>query len=425
LWKTPATKLAKQFGLSDVGLAKICKRHAVPRPPRGYWARLAHGQRVRQTPLPKLDDAAPNEIQIFRQSFFNETVPGPISADQPKTVVPEALSDPHMLVKQTRTFLRSTKRGEDGIVHPDRKVCLNVRVAPATLGRGLLIVDSLLKKWEELGGSVSLGLKGNEPATLLRFGEVDTPVEFFEETEREATDGKTERHWRYRNWKYRPTGRLVMQISGATWGCQQRWADGKKQRAENRIDSFIAGVREVLETTRLNRLDEQCVARQRKRVADVREAANARRKAEEQRRSDLVKQIRGWRRAKEIREYLGELQAQIDANLLRPSNPVEFTNWFDWAKWYANHLDPLTPTPNRPEFIQKPQNTPIEQLDLTRDTTRLVVQLSVADSDALYLVKKDVIEQLAGRGQFRTWHEICRLLEGLGYDMSGRKYYDW
>ena len=34
VWSTPVVKLAKQFGLSDVGLAKICKRHNVPRPPR-------------------------------------------------------------------------------------------------------------------------------------------------------------------------------------------------------------------------------------------------------------------------------------------------------------------------------------------------------------------------------------------------------
>jgi len=355
LWKTPATKLAKQFGVSDVGLATICKRHEVPRPPRGYWARLAHGQRVRRTPLPKLDDAALNEIQIFRQSFFGEVEPSPSPSDQPKTVVPEMLADPHVLVKQTRTFLRSTKRGDDGIVCPDRKTCLNVRVSPASLGRALLAVDTLLKKWEELGGSVSLGLKNNEPVTLLHFGDVDTHVEFFEETEREPKGDKTEEHWRYHNWKYQPTGRLVMQISGATWGCRQRWADGKKLRVEDRVDSFIAGVREVLETTRLNRLDEHCVARQRKRVAELREAAKLRSEAEKKRRNELVKEIRGWRRAKEIREYLDALRAKIDASVLKPVNPEAFAGWLDWAKWYADALDPLTPTPDRPEFIQKPQ----------------------------------------------------------------------
>jgi len=35
----PVAKVAESFGLSDVGLAKICGRHRVPVPPRGYWAK--------------------------------------------------------------------------------------------------------------------------------------------------------------------------------------------------------------------------------------------------------------------------------------------------------------------------------------------------------------------------------------------------
>jgi hypothetical protein len=40
VWTTPMQKLAVEFGLSDRGLAKLCGRHQVPVPPRGYWARL-------------------------------------------------------------------------------------------------------------------------------------------------------------------------------------------------------------------------------------------------------------------------------------------------------------------------------------------------------------------------------------------------
>jgi hypothetical protein len=35
VWKTPMTKLAARFGLSDVGLRKICKKHDIPTPPLG------------------------------------------------------------------------------------------------------------------------------------------------------------------------------------------------------------------------------------------------------------------------------------------------------------------------------------------------------------------------------------------------------
>ena len=58
VWEIPMMNLAKQYGLSDVGLAKICKKHNIPRPPRGYWARKAGGYNMKRLPLPKGDDVA-------------------------------------------------------------------------------------------------------------------------------------------------------------------------------------------------------------------------------------------------------------------------------------------------------------------------------------------------------------------------------
>ena len=44
VWEQPIHALAKEFGLSDVGLAKVCKRHNIPRPERGHWATLRRSQ---------------------------------------------------------------------------------------------------------------------------------------------------------------------------------------------------------------------------------------------------------------------------------------------------------------------------------------------------------------------------------------------
>jgi hypothetical protein len=44
VWTEPVDTLAKEYGLSNVGLGKAC-RHDFPVPPRGYWARQAAGQR--------------------------------------------------------------------------------------------------------------------------------------------------------------------------------------------------------------------------------------------------------------------------------------------------------------------------------------------------------------------------------------------
>lgn len=51
VWDRPMTKLAAEFSLSDVALHKICRKHDVPTPPPGYWAKKTHGKPVKATPL--------------------------------------------------------------------------------------------------------------------------------------------------------------------------------------------------------------------------------------------------------------------------------------------------------------------------------------------------------------------------------------
>jgi hypothetical protein len=52
VWAEPIQKLSKEYGLSDVGLAKACRRYNIPIPPRGYWAKKQAGKRVSRPTLP-------------------------------------------------------------------------------------------------------------------------------------------------------------------------------------------------------------------------------------------------------------------------------------------------------------------------------------------------------------------------------------
>jgi hypothetical protein len=50
VWDRPVQIVAKDFGMSDVGLAKICRKLFIPLPGRGYWARKAAGKKVPTRP---------------------------------------------------------------------------------------------------------------------------------------------------------------------------------------------------------------------------------------------------------------------------------------------------------------------------------------------------------------------------------------
>ena len=53
VWAEPMLKVAPRYGVSDVALAKTCRKLKIPLPGRGYWAKLAAGQTgLPRPPLP-------------------------------------------------------------------------------------------------------------------------------------------------------------------------------------------------------------------------------------------------------------------------------------------------------------------------------------------------------------------------------------
>jgi hypothetical protein len=52
VWAEPMTKVASRYQVSSSYLARVCTALEIPRPKRGYWAKLEHGHKVRCPPLP-------------------------------------------------------------------------------------------------------------------------------------------------------------------------------------------------------------------------------------------------------------------------------------------------------------------------------------------------------------------------------------
>lgn len=52
VWQEPMLKVAQDFGVSSSYLARVCTELRVPRPERGYWAKLEFGKNPARPPLP-------------------------------------------------------------------------------------------------------------------------------------------------------------------------------------------------------------------------------------------------------------------------------------------------------------------------------------------------------------------------------------
>jgi hypothetical protein len=116
VWSVPVTRLAKELGISDVGLAKVCRRHAIPIPPRGYWAKLKVGSRPSRTPLPApeldvvvhfaMSDPEERERQRAIAEHRAEVLRTQAAsmAELPVIALVENLDGAHPLVKATQKY---------------------------------------------------------------------------------------------------------------------------------------------------------------------------------------------------------------------------------------------------------------------------------------------------------------------------------
>lgn len=96
MWSKPIKDLAPEFGISDVALAKFCRKHDVPLPGRGYWAKLKVGKPVPAFSLPPRGLGRHETISIGRDEWRGRDEQEARQREEvipPPPEFPEALDD--------------------------------------------------------------------------------------------------------------------------------------------------------------------------------------------------------------------------------------------------------------------------------------------------------------------------------------------
>jgi len=177
VWIEPIQKLSKAYGLSDVGLAKICRRYNIPIPPRGYWAKKQAGHKVEKAALPP--DVSVSKMKIHLPGASERVAkpapepPAPahplIAAEsEPSNVitVPDDLRVRHPLLRSTREFWRMISRPSFSWDTP-LPAHINIAVANETRPRALRLFQALFMALEKRGHKVSAGEHGRLHVTVL------------------------------------------------------------------------------------------------------------------------------------------------------------------------------------------------------------------------------------------------------------------
>lgn len=367
VWSEPMATLAPKYGISDVGLAKICRKLKVPVPGRGYWRQKEVGQKVRRPVLPKLPlgtTQSMREVRLRRNASGTASAEptGPVAdqqrfegLDENRIVVDELLKDPHPLVARSVAALRRAKRDHQGYLHPKTGSSLGVRVTLDSVDRAMCIYDALLKALERRGYTASIRLEG-EPVTIVRVGDEEVAVIVEEKLERaKQEESRLRRPSRFTSeHEWKPTGRLVLRIDHSFLdGVRRTWADGKQQRVEDCLNTFVVGLVAVAEALKEQRLQREAWQREWQ-AAEARRAEEARRKEDEAARvRALDAAVAAWQRSRLVREYVADLRRAADVAGVLENDPG-LADWVVWAEAYAARIDPLLPQPSVPKDPGRP-----------------------------------------------------------------------
>lgn len=203
VWSQPMTKVAEQFDVSGSYMARVCSILNVPRPERGYWAKLA----VNKAPIPlPLPEAQPGDQLYWSQD--GEVRP-PVKSKQlsqraikTKVRVPKAYV--HNLIRGAKTLFENSRPvDEDAYLRPFKKLLVDITVSKVCLDKALDFANDLFNTFESAGHRVVIAPSDEK----LRRAAID---------EREVQNKPRNNYFHTGSWSpYRPT---VVYIDGIAIG---------------------------------------------------------------------------------------------------------------------------------------------------------------------------------------------------------------
>jgi hypothetical protein len=352
VWSTPMRTLALEFGLSDVGLAKICRKNGIPLPGLGHWRLVETGHPPEHQPLPAIEPGQHETITITAHapeshSVLRKTDIGPV----PDVEVKLDREITHPLAIRTKRAFQATSKNERGMLVPAEVKASHIRISAAALPRALRILDALFYAVEKQGYSVGWATAtGARPKILVGGEELEPCVS--EDFSRKAhtptpeeIDHRKKNLYVYApNWDYVPTGELHLALEGLPWGIKSirsSWSDGKRGRVEKHLGELVATLPHLAEA--IKRIREENERERLRREEEQRQMEERRRRQEEyDRRSKVVGEfLRAWKESQAFRDLAVAIEGKVESVAMEDGQKQEILTIAQWIARHAENINPL------------------------------------------------------------------------------------
>lgn len=352
-WSAPLRDLAKEVGLSDVGLKKLLRNHNVTTPPQGHWNKVHAGKPMRERP--KAPDRRPGESGRVRlDERFAKLLPaapafpvdGPfVSAFVPeelellmeieltalaKVVVPANLQSPHPALHEVmKRQERQRAKYFETLSDWDKPQLDN----PFDQRR-LRFLNGLFRALAKRGHTASLYEYNEDLHPSANIG--DTCITL---TLEPVARPKKSRNPGYPSKREGLPAAAPMRLSFGR-NPVQSWEDDKDGKLERRLAEIAASLIVAGEAEFRMRLREERDRQERQQLAEEKQRREALAALEQKRLEALRRSGELLREAENIRSLVIRVKEAVLAGSQRVAMD-DLIAWETWALGYADRVDPV------------------------------------------------------------------------------------
>ena len=352
VWSTPMRKLASEFGVSDVGLATICRKNGIPLPGMGYWRLVETDHAPERKPLPVIQPGESEAIAITAREPKPYDLPRKTDLGVvPKVEVRGDREITHPLVVRTKRVFQPTSKDDRGAVVPKVVKAPHIRVSAGALPRALRILDALFCALERQGYSMGWETSPDAKVKILVDGEEISfgIMEIFSRKPHTPTPDEIARRKKNLyvyapNWNYVPTGELRLSIEHLPYELRHirsSWSDGKTRRVENCLGELVAILPHVAKALKLIREENE---RERLRREEERKQAEEERRRQEEydRKAKVAGEfLRRWKESKVFRDLAAAIEEKAESSLVQDGQKQEILAIAQWIARHADNMNPL------------------------------------------------------------------------------------
>lgn len=356
VWDKPLTDLAKEFGATATGLAKICDRQGIPRPPQGHWTRQAHGKAFEVTPLPEPKDGQSENFDIL------------LPRRKPKPTPKEKQA-----AKQTAEILGSANALDDfKNLHPAVKRWVNKHKADQAKQRE----KRRNRRSNEIWGSFYAPIPKLTERDRYRFQATSTIFKAIEKAGAKIADAKITGGFNIkigqhildctikekmrqglskvdRSWSAYPdhhqgglhsSGFLRLSVNTHIDGSKLEWVEKSDKLMVDLLSTIVPSLMACGPKLDVKKAEHEAWQRQYEEEQKQRYEEQQRRELDERRWKHLRAQAAAWEECQRLRQFIDALETRMLDDAPDEVDGLPANDWLKWCKQKLAEMDPMERT---------------------------------------------------------------------------------